>query len=334
MSTSGAPFGCLLAACLILLPALCLAHESRPAYLEITERVPRHYDVLWRRPAIGGQALVLTPQFPAECREAAPRSVHASSGAVLERWTLHCSAQGLKGRTLAIQGLASSITDVLVRLSFIGGGTETRILRASSPSFTVRGAPSTLEVISGYFTLGVEHIWSGVDHLLFVFGLLLLVQGRWLLVKTITAFTVAHSLTLGAATLGVAHAPQAPVEAVIALSILFLAVELAKYQEGSSSLTMRRPWIVAFTFGLLHGFGFAGALTEVGLPPTDIPLALVMFNLGVEAGQLAFIAAALLLAQGLTRWTALHAGGWRQAAAYGIGSLAAFWAIERVVAFF
>ena len=312
----------------------CHAHESRPSYLELSERVPGRYEVIWRRPTFGDQALALAPQFPQECRDATPRMIYTASGSVVERWTLTCNETSLSGRSIAITGLSSTITDVLVRVSLAAGVAETHVLRASAPSFTVRGTPSRLDVINSYLALGVAHILSGIDHLLFILGLLLIVQGRWLLLKTVTAFTVAHSMTLGLATLGFVHVPQAPVEAVIALSILFLAAELARQQEHEKSLMALCPWVVAFSFGLLHGFGFAGALTEVGLPPTDIPLALLMFNIGVEMGQLLFIAGMFVVAYGAQRWIVVPTQGWRRAAAYGIGSVSAFWVIQRVAAFF
>ena len=198
---------------------------------------------------------------------------------------------------------------------------------------TVQGAPSLWQVTSDYFALGVEHILGGIDHLLFVLCLLLIVKGKWLLVKTITAFTVAHSITLALATLGFVRVPQAPVEAVIALSILFLAVELVKQQQGKSDLAMRAPWIVAFIFGLLHGFGFAGALSEIGLPQADIPLALLMFNVGVEAGQLLFIVAVLLAIQLWKHVLNIEPPWLPRATAYVIGSVSAFWIISRVALF-
>ena len=187
--------------------------------------------------------------------------------------------------------------------------------------------------IMGYITLGVEHILLGIDHLLFVLGLLLIVRDKWLLLKTITSFTVAHSITLAMATLGFVHVPQAPVEAVIALSILFLATELVKQQEHRASLTERYPWIVAFIFGLLHGFGFAGALSEVGLPQADIPLALLFFNMGVEVGQLIFVAAVLAVTWSITRLRIKWPLWVKEIPAYTIGSVAAFWCIERIVGF-
>src|SRR6185436_2163723 len=195
--------------------------------------------------------------------------------------------------------------------------------------------PSALEVVRTYLTLGVEHILLGIDHLLFVLALLLIVKGVRRLVATVTAFTVAHSITLGAATLGFVHVPSAPVEAVIALSILFLASELARRRAGGSAdLTERFPWVVAFSFGLLHGFGFAGALSEVGIPQQAVPLALLFFNVGVEIGQLLFIAAVFGFGW-LVRLSAVRVPAiWPRAVAYGVGSAAAFWVVERTIAVF
>ena len=181
--------------------------------------------------------------------------------------------------------------------------------------------------------LGIEHILLGIDHLLFVLGLLLIVRGFGLLLKTITAFTVAHSVTLAMATLGFVNVPQAPVEAVIALSILFLASELAKQQKGNPGMTSRYPWVVALSFGLLHGFGFAGALSEVGLPQTDIPLALLFFNVGVEVGQLMFVAIVLMIFWVIQKLKFRWPAWTKQVPAYAIGSLAAFWFIQRTVSF-
>ena len=213
---------------LLVTSATAIAHESRPAYLELTERTAGHYEVTWRRPALGEQVLALAPRFPVNCHDATPHTIQKTAGAVLERWQLVCDASGLVGHTITIEGLSRTITDVLVRVTLRAGSSETHIAHAHAPSVVIHGAPTSLAVAGSYLRLGIEHIWSGIDHLLFVLGLLLLVQRRWALLKTITAFTIAHSITLGLATLGVVHIPQAPVEAVIALSILFLAVELAR----------------------------------------------------------------------------------------------------------
>jgi hydrogenase/urease accessory protein HupE len=309
------------------------AHESRPAYLEIKESQAHVYDITWRRPARGELVLSMQPVFPEHCKVQGGVANYFSQGAHVQRWTIQCKSAGLVGHSIYIEGLVQTITDVLVRIQFLDNTTHTQILKPNDTSMTVQGAPSLWQVTTDYFALGVEHILGGIDHLLFVLCLLLIVKGKWLLVKTITAFTVAHSITLALATLGFVSVPQAPVEAVIALSILFLAVELVKQQQGKSDLAMRAPWIVAFIFGLLHGFGFAGALSEVGLPQADIPLALLMFNVGVEAGQLLFIAAVLLTIQAWRLVINIEPSWLPRATAYGIGGLSSFWIISRVALF-
>ncbi|MGF1611094.1 MAG: HupE/UreJ family protein [Kiloniellales bacterium] len=309
------------------------AHESRPAYLQIEEVGASQYEVLWKRPARGDLGLSLAPVWPAVCRDTVPRAVHSVPGAITERRLLDCGGSGLIGQRITIDGLATTSTDVLLRMEFRDGRVQTNLIKPTSPSVEIQGPRPVLAVAAGYFVMGVEHILLGVDHLLFVLGLVLIVRGAVLLVKTITAFTVAHSLTLALATLGLVRVPQAPVEAVVALSIVFLASELVRRHRGESSLTARHPWLVAFAFGLLHGFGFAGALAEVGLPATDIPLALLTFNIGVEAGQLLFVAQLLVLLWLGPRMIALPPRWLQGAPSYAIGSLAAFWLIERVVAF-
>jgi len=320
-------------AALLLWSASGAAHESRPAYLQIDETQPGQYDVLWKRPAQGDLTLGLAPVWPEACRDSVPRAAQAAPGALTERRLIDCGEAGLVGQRIAIAGLAMTLTDVLVRIQFLDGRMQTNLVKPAAPSLLVEGRRPTLEIAAEYLRMGVEHILFGIDHLLFVLGLVLIVRGAGLLVKTITAFTVAHSLTLAMATLGFVHAPQAPVEAVIALSILFLASELARQQRGESGLTARLPWLVAFSFGLLHGFGFAGALAAVGLPPTDIPLALLMFNVGVEIGQLLFVATVLVLLWVGRRVVAYRPRWLEPAPAYAIGSLAAFWLIERVASF-
>jgi hypothetical protein len=308
------------------------AHEVRPGYLEIRELADQQYSILWKVPMKGDAVLRLQPVLPDDCAELVPRSSRSVAAAMVRQWRVRCEA-GLKDQQIRIDGLQNTLTDVLVRITHTGGTTQTVRLTPQNPSFVVSGEPSTLEVAATYLVLGVEHILLGIDHLLFVFALLLIVQGWRRLVGTITAFTLAHSITLAVATLGYANVPQAPVEAVIALSILFLATEIIHIQQGRLGITPRYPWIVAFIFGLLHGFGFAGALSEVGLPPGDIPLALLFFNVGVEIGQLLFVGAVLLGSLLLRRldWQALrHA---EIAVTYLIGSVAAYWTIERVMAF-
>ena len=312
---------------------LAFAHESRPAYLEVTEAQSNVFDIIWRRPARGEMVLSMQPVFPEHCLTQGGVANYFSQGAHVQRWTIQCEPDGLVGYSIYIKGLVQTITDVLVRIQFLENTTQTQILKPNDTRMTVQGAPSLWQVSSDYFALGVEHILGGIDHLLFVLCLLLIVKGKWLLVKTITAFTVAHSITLALATLGFVNVPQTPVEAVIALSILFLAVELVKQQQGKSDLAMRAPWIVAFIFGLLHGFGFAGALAEVGLPQADIPLALLMFNVGVEVGQLLFIAAVLLVIWAWKLVIKIEPSWLPRATAYGIGGLSSFWIISRVALF-
>jgi hydrogenase/urease accessory protein HupE len=267
------------------------AHESRPAYLDVRELQPGQYQVLWKRPVRGDRALGLSVRWPAGCGAVVPGTAQVVPDALIERQLVDCGAGTLRDQRIVIDGLAGTLTDVLVRVEFSDGSAQTNLLKPSAPWLDVDGPRPALAVAGEYFLLGVEHILGGIDHLLFVLGLTLIVRGAALLVKTITAFTIAHSLTLAAATLGYVAVPQAPTEAVIALSILFLARELSRRIRGEAGLTARAPWLVAFAFGLLHGFGFAGALAEVGLPQSDIPMALLTFNLGVEAGQLLFVAA-------------------------------------------
>lgn len=322
-------FGWLLLFLCTWLSGSAAAHEVRPGLLQLTEAPYEQFDVLWKVPARGDRVLPIQPVFSDNCQPLTPPLSSLSRGAQITRWSIDCGASALDGAEIEIEGLGSTMVDVLVRIEFASGVVVSRILRPNDPVFRVNASGSATPTW-GYLTLGVEHILLGIDHLLFVLGLLLIVRGTWLLVKTITAFTVAHSITLGLATLGFVHVPQAPVEAVIALSIVFVASELVRQRAGQPDLMTRYPWIVAFIFGLLHGFGFAGALAEVGLPQTEIPLALLLFNVGVELGQLGFVAAVMVSIGLLHRLVGPTPQWLPRAAAYGIGSVAAFWVIERV----
>ncbi len=306
------------------------AHESRPGYLQITEVSDGRYDVLWKQPARGDLRLRIEPVLPASCKPAGPASREEVPGALLTRTTWICDG-GLAGRPIAIAGLESTMTDALVRVHHASGAEETRLLTPVAPSFEIGGAAGAGERAVTYTRLGVQHILLGVDHLLFVLGLLLIVSDRWMLLKTITAFTLAHSLTLVVATLGYASAPLAPLNAAIALSILFLGPEIVRRWRGQTSLTIRHPWVVAFAFGLLHGFGFASGLTSMGLPRGEIPLALLLFNVGVEAGQLAFVALVVLLERSFIvlemRWPRVV----EALPGYLVGSLGAYWTIQRSI---
>lgn len=316
-----------------LLASAAAAHEVRPAYLELTETQPGRFEVLWKIPARGDATLAIQPRLPGSCQTLSPPRLDLADGAGIRRWSVDCGAGGLEAGVLAIDGLSATFVDVLVRITDQRGATRSAVLRPGAPELAL-GAAEAAPAALAYLGLGVEHILLGIDHLLFVLALLLLVEGRRRLVVTITAFTVAHSLTLAAATLGWVRVAQAPVEAVIALSIVFVACEIAHARQGRSGWTHRAPWTVAFSFGLLHGLGFAGALSEVGLPEQAIPLALLLFNLGVEAGQLLFVAAVLGVGA-LAARLPLRAPGWLGwAPAYGIGSVAALWTVERVMGSF
>ncbi|MDH4115433.1 MAG: HupE/UreJ family protein, partial [Burkholderiaceae bacterium] len=245
------------------LPFAAEAHEVRPGYLEVRQVEAATFDVLWKVPANGEYRLRLHARLPEEC-QGAPNQGTFVGGAFVERWRAQCPG-GLVGRTIDIEGLSATRTDVLARIEWSDGTTQAVRLTPERTSFEVKAAPDALEVVRTYFVLGVEHILLGIDHLLFVLGLLFLVGSWKRLIATVTAFTVAHSITLAAATLGLVHVAQAPVEATIALSIMFVAAEIIHGAHGESRLASRAPWLVAFVFGLLHGFGFAGALREIGL---------------------------------------------------------------------
>lgn len=313
------------------------ADEFRPAYLQLTESAPGTYEVLWKLPALDeSTALKVRPVFPPGAEVASPVRTSFAAGTAVQRWSLRIDG-GLAGRPIAFAELASVRIDVLVRVVRADGTEQFGRASLSQPTFTLAARPDAWDVVRSYTVLGIEHILAGVDHLLFVLVLLILVDGVRRLVAAITAFTVAHSLTLGAAALGFVTLPGPPVEAAIALSIVFVAAEIVKAREGIPTLTQRRPWLIAFAFGLLHGLGFASVLAEVGLPQGAIPLALLCFNLGVEIGQLLFVAA-VLLAMRAGRTLARRAG-WRGPAwlwrvpPYAIGSIAGFWTIQRIASF-
>lgn len=313
------------------------AHALQPGYLELRLIDKYQYAVVWKTPAIGGRPMAIAAQLPEHCY---PRTAGQSiwdGAAYLARWTASCRG-GLEGGMIHIDGLDQTSTDVLVRLELADGLSVAHRLTAAEPSLMVAARPGILEVVQTYLLYGVEHILFGIDHLLFVLVLLLLVKGVGRIVVTITAFTLAHSLTLACATLGLIHIPGPPIEATIALSIAFVAAEIVHSRQGRPGLTERYPWLVAFTFGLLHGFGFASALAEVGLPQKSIPIALLFFNVGVEIGQLLFIAAVLAnigLIRQITRRINIPRPAWAWIMPpYLIGSIASFWVIQRTAAFF
>lgn len=315
--------------CLVaVLPCIGLAHELQPGFLQLKETTPHQYEVLWKQPTSLGNPLRLTPVFPAGCQAANTAQSEVLPQSWVWRMRLSCP-KGLAGQMLSIEGLEAFATDVLIRVEHGDGRVETHLLKPVDPSVTLNQAAGEHGRWT-YLTLGIEHIALGIDHLLFVLGLLLIVSNRWTLIKTITSFTVAHSITLAIASLGSVQLPAAPLNAVIALSILFLAPEVIRVWRGQTSLTIRKPWLVAFAFGLLHGFGFASGLAALGLPHAEIAPALLLFNIGVEIGQLAFV----LLVVGLERAFHILKINWprwvEMLPAYTLGTLGAFWTIQRI----
>lgn len=321
----------LVASTLSALPAL--AHEVRPALLDIRESTPGWYEVTWKVPIFQGSPLDISPKFPDSFAAVSPPSVQNTPAAIIEKSSYRDETNVLVGGKIEIAGLKATQIDVLIQLALADGTTHSAIVKPKEPFWQVPETPGGWEVAKSYWVLGIEHILSGLDHLLFVLALILLIPGTWMLVKAITAFTVAHTITLGLATFGFVNMPPGPTEAAIALSIVFLAVEIVRSRAGEDSVAVRAPWIVALFFGLFHGLGFAGALTEIGLPESAIPLALFTFNLGVETGQLLFVGAVLAFMH-LVRHLEIpgYQYGWR-IATYAIGSLAAYWTIDRVGGF-
>lgn len=324
-----------------LLTALCMmmgwldgafAHEVRPAYLDVREEMPGVFSVLLKTPMQGDARLALSAAFSGRIENLTPVVSRPTGDAMVQTWRMR-TLEPLAGQSVAIDGLQNTMTDALVRLAFADGNSWTARLTPSNPSATIPASQSAWAVFATYVRHGIEHIAFGFDHLLFVTALMLIVRDWRKLVKAVTAFTAAHSITLTSATLGWVTLPSAPVETMIAISIVMVAAEVVRMERGQLSLAITSPWIMAFAFGLLHGFGFAGALVELGLPQTDIPLALLAFNVGVELGQLAFIAVILTAVHSLRRIVMIP----RRAiigSAYAIGIVAAFWSVQRLDAMF
>jgi hydrogenase/urease accessory protein HupE len=322
---------CLFSVLFFFAPVTLRAHEIRPGYLEITEDSRHNVHVLWKQPIMGEVAIRLVPHLSSGWLDKGEFAFSNTDAYLIREWNNPESGVALMGQTVTIEGLDRTMTDVLLRVTFADRGSLTKMLSPLEPSFAIeREAKETVDRL-GYFRLGIEHILYGLDHLLFVFGLLLIVRRTSVLLKTITAFTVAHTITLGLATFGVLRIPALPVEAVISLSIIFLASEVVKQQRGIETLTSHAPWLVAFSFGLLHGFGFAGTLTRIGIPHADVPVALLLFNCGVEVGQLSFVVVYFLFIQSLQTleiaWPALL----KRVPPYAIGSIASFWFLQRCV---
>jgi hydrogenase/urease accessory protein HupE len=305
------------------------AHEARPAYLEIKETSPNQFSVLWRTPVLAGMRLPVVLTMPGDVKNLKEPVEQELADSLLERQWIDAGTNGLAGKRIQFTGLQLTITDVLVRVEMLDGRTWTTIARPSQPWVEIAASQTWLGVAATYIVQGIRHILFGIDHLLFILGLMLIVKDRWMLVKTVTAFTVAHSITLAIATLGYAQMPVAPLNAAIALSILFLGPEIVRCWRGETSFTIQHPWVVAFAFGLVHGFGFASALTSAGLPRTDLPLALLSFNIGVELGQVAFVMLIVLLERSF-RQLQIRWPRWVEALpGYAVGSVGAFWTIQR-----
>ncbi|MBB2753293.1 UNVERIFIED_ORG: hydrogenase/urease accessory protein HupE [Rhizobium aethiopicum] len=308
-----------------------VAHEIRPAYLQIDEMAANRYKVVWRTPMLSGMRLPIVLGFPEGVRNVTEPAERDLPDSLVETRVIERDG-GIAGSRVEFVGLQATITDVLVRVHMLDGTVETTMIHPSQPWIDFAATRSPLAAAKVYFVSGFQHILLGIDHLLFVFGLLFIVRSRWMLVKTITAFTVAHSITLAVATLGKVAVPALPLNAMIALSILFLGPEIVRVWRGQTSFTIRHPWIVSFAFGLLHGFGFASGLTALGLPQGDIPFALLMFNLGVEAGQLAFVGLVLLLIAAMKSIEIRLPRGLELMPAYLVGISGAYWTIDRIAA--
>lgn len=327
----GVVFACLLT---ILGAGTIQAHESQPGTLELREVANNRYEVIWRAPIYFGEPHPARLELPADWTTVDEPTVALLADSQVFRRVVTVGSQGVEGSKVRFVGLENTVTTVFVRVTRLDGVTVSAMAGPARPYVEFQAGRPWYARLLDYITLGFDHILRGVDHLLFVLGLLLIVKGRMMLLKTITAFTVAHSLTLAAATLGYARAPLPPLNAAIALSILFLGPEIVRTWRGESSLTIRYPWVVAFLFGLLHGFGFASGLSTTGMPASELPIALLNFNLGVEAGQLVFVFTALALAKSFTvlevRWPRFV----EALPGYTVGSLGAYWTIQRTVILF
>lgn len=324
---------CFLLTLLVAAAAPASAHEVRPAFLHIREIESSTYEFLWKTPAQGDMRLALNVLLPPDCRNIGEPRTTPGASAVIQRWRSICE-HGLPGKHIAIENLQTSLTDVIVRFEPLTGRPKLLRMNGATPTVVIPARQTFWEVAGTYFRLGVEHILFGFDHLLFVLCLLILVGNFKRLIGAVTAFTLAHSITLAGTTFGWLRLASAPIEACIALSIAFIAAEIIKAHEGHKSTIQRWPWLASFSFGLLHGFGFAAALREIGLPEGAVPFALLFFNLGVEAGQIVFVCAVLTMT-GLARCCAPAAPAWAfRVLPYAAGVVACFWFIERTVIVF
>ena len=322
---------------IVFLLALCaglrgesFAHQSQPGLLELRQLGSNRYEVIWRAPIYYGRPHPARLRLPDDWQTVGEPTVRDLPDSTLHRRMVDVPAGSINGSVIRFPGLEVTITDVFVRIFRLDGTTATQVVRPGKPVAVLRGERPWYVSSLEYLSVGFHHIILGIDHLLFILGLLIIVQGRMMLLKTITAFTAAHSITLALATLGYANVPTQPLTAAIALSILFLGPEIVRVWRGETSFTVNHPWVVAFAFGLLHGFGFASGLSVTGMPRTELAPALLFFNVGVELGQLGFVTLILMICRSFKvleiswpRWAELAPG-------YAVGSLGAFWTIQRV----
>ena len=325
---------------LLLFMSHAEAHRFAPSLFKLTETAPLQFSVVWKTPIEGASNVALKPLWPDVCQIVSESPVVREGTGTVSSWTLDCSALGslgLVGQSLSVSGLAVNQASAMVMLSLIDGRYYQGVINDVNAEFIVPEKPSTGTVLSEYPVLGAEHIWEGPDHLMFVFGLLLLVGGGARLIWTITAFTVGHSITLAVVTIGVFTYPVALVEFVIALSIFLVALELAQkrnadtqsYFDRFTGLFEKYPWWLAGGFGLLHGMGFAGALAEIGLPQNNVPLALFAFNVGIEMGQIAFVLLMLVIWRFARQFITVEPARLLPVPVYILGGLSAMWCIER-----
>ena len=312
---------------LCILAASAQAHEVRPAYLKLTETAEAEFTVIWKQPQVDNRRLKINPVFPKDCNETSERGLQNYGDTVIERWTLACP---LTSGTLTLKGLDRTLTDAFIDIDFAARDDIRTVLKPSQISLDLADAPTS--AAGSYLKIGIEHVLAGWDHLLFILGLVLLVRPHQV-IGVATSFTVAHSLTLAITALGLITVPSRPVEILIAASIVLLAVEIIRKHRGESSLAARKPWLIAFAIGLVHGFGFAGALADIGLPRGQELLALFLFNVGVEVGQIIVIFAALCVLWAVSKISKPSRRFTETLATYGIGAIGMFWVFERLSAY-
>ncbi len=317
----------------LFFPLWGYAHEVRPAYLEITETAAQNYQIFWKLPQKGGALLQITPQFSEDCQAKNTASHIRSAGYDSYRWLMSCN-RSIKGTFVTLKGLENTAIEVIAHIRHLDGKGQTARIYKGQNSFMIAEDSRFFSVAKTYTLLGVDHILLGFDHLCFVLALLLLIQNKRRLLGAVSAFTLGHSITLAGAMLGFLYAASQPIEAFIAFSIVMVAAEILLQQKNQSSLIAQNPWFVTIAFGLLHGFGFAGALSETGLPQDAIPTALLFFNIGIEIGQIIFIVVILWLMSLIKKFTPKKYPYLVTGLAYSIGIIAAFWTIERIIGFF